>query len=65
MVPEVSPGCFISHQVLPLAFGTRGPDLFYLVGHRKEALWRAEITPHGLENAKLLKADVSLAALAG
>jgi hypothetical protein len=50
---------------LPLAFGAQGGTLFYLVGHGPEALWWAKVTPHGLKDAHVLNANVSLGALAG
>jgi len=51
--------------VLPLAFGARGTELFYLVGHGPTALWRANVTPDGLTHAKLLSADVGVYGFAG
>jgi hypothetical protein len=51
--------------VLPLSFGARGRELFYLVGHGPIALWRAGVTPDGLEDATMLSADVGVYGFAG
>jgi hypothetical protein len=51
--------------VLPLAFRSRGTELFYLTGHGPIALWLARVTSDGLRDAKLLNADIGLNAFAG
>jgi len=55
---------FSMPAVLPVAFDARGTKLFYLVGHSPVALWLADVTPHGLDNARMLNANVALAGLA-
>jgi hypothetical protein len=51
-------------QVLPVAFGPQGAELFYLKGHGPVALWLGDVTQHGLEHSRMLNANVALEGLA-
>jgi hypothetical protein len=50
-------------QVLPVAFGPQGAELFYLKGHGPVALWLGDVTQHGLERSRMLNAKVALEGL--
>ncbi len=49
---------------LPVAFDAQGSQLLYLIGHGPVALWLAQVTSHGLKNARMLNANVAEAGVA-